>query len=588
MLISWRVILKEEDIFGDSPSIFCEALLERGFYPENVPPVFAVRNFYKLAASHISTEKYQSNKPTEPVVYSSSKRGGSRRVFSVPNPLFYLDCAIFFSKYRSEIYEHYVATGDSISIPNFSKSERPARIKSHSEFHRTRRYLFATSRYIVRTDISRYFHSIYTHSIPWAINGKTEAKRDRKSESETVFGNRLDYITRQAQDGQTVGIPVGPDFSRYTSELIGKAIDKKFRESHGDQPLYLRHVDDIYIGADDLDQANDLLSGIREAIRSLQLDINESKTDIIETRYDLEPYWPVRLRREIENFTKKSPKDDNGQVGADFVYFLDEVFRVANVESDDGVVRYVIKKFDDAKLLNSYWEQIEPFLVRAVVSFPRSWDYVARIIAWRVAGKSQIDRDVWQKVVQKALHRSAAQGGDSEICWLLWLLKQLNLQLSEKTLSAIIERCGAMSVLLAIDVFKHSEHQYKFPNSTLLERLGSLPMQGPDWLLAYEADRQFGFKIKTKNTQGSALFSELYDSDVSFYQKDGKPNFINQVDGQLRESALEGVYSSYDDDETETSTDLSKLLSISKRFRDINVDKIANPQNAIETEQSDF
>jgi hypothetical protein len=44
--------MDESDVFGDDPTIFSECVLERGFYPENLPPVFAIENFHE-AAIHI-------------------------------------------------------------------------------------------------------------------------------------------------------------------------------------------------------------------------------------------------------------------------------------------------------------------------------------------------------------------------------------------------------------------------------------------------------------------------------------------------------------------------------------------------------
>jgi hypothetical protein len=576
--------MEENEVFSDDPLKYTEALLERGFYPENVPPVFQVTNFFGVAQGYIPNADYLSRNPTEAVSYSASKRGGARRMFSVPNPIFFVDCAIFFSQFRAEVFEHFESTNDSLSVPIFSETERPATINSHSDFHRRRRSLFAASRYIVKTDISRYFHSIYTHSIPWGLNGKAEAKKDRKFDSVAVYGNRLDYILRTSQDGQTIGIPVGPDFSRYISEIIGKAIDKKFRELRGDAAHYLRHVDDIYIGADDQDQAADFLAGMREAIRSMQLDINEAKTVILESRYDLEPYWPVRIRREIEKFHANAVDPKKVQTLSDLAFFLDEVFRVANNEGDDGVVKFTIKKFDEAQLWEVYWNSLEPFLVRAAVSFPRCWDYVARVVAWRAAQKGSLSKAVWQNVMFKALLRSAMQGDDSEVCWILWLAKQLEFPIPESALRAVIQRCGAMSALLAIDLFQTVSTGYNFPNAILLDRIGNVPMNGPDWLLAYEADRQFGFKIKTKNVNGSPLFAKLYDSNVSFYSRDARPHFVEGEDGNLAASALEGIFSGYDDDEddddnTESSNsdwddpfkELEELLQAEVKQRDAKI-----------------
>jgi hypothetical protein len=497
----------EDGVFGNDKNIFAEMMLERGFYPENVPPVFQVENFHEAAIKYLTQVEFLSgHKPTEPGRYSASKRGGSRRIFHLPNPVFYVDCAIFFAKYKSEVFEHYQTTGDSLSVPAFSVDGRPVRIKSHADFHRARRKSLAASRYVVRTDISRFFYSVYTHSLPWALNGKPEAKKDRKHDSSVVFGNRLDYIVRQAQDGQTVGIPVGPDFSRYISEIIGKAIDRSFRAKCGDDVIYLRLVDDIYLGADDLDRANQILSSLGDSIREYQLDINESKTAIVESRYDLEPYWPVRVRREVETFMDKKPGQLEGRVARDFIHLLDEMIRTSNTEQDDGVVKFFLKKIDESSLWDDYWEILEPFLVRVVVSFPRSWDYVARVLSWRSRRKMPVSGHIWSSVLRKGVLRYAAEGADSEVCWILWLSKELGFGIAEEALKVIIARCGAMSVLISLDVYHSRPHEYNFPNSLLLDRLGPNPMLGEDWLLAYEADRQFNFKIKTKNLVGNPLF----------------------------------------------------------------------------------
>lgn len=57
---------------------------------------------------------------------------------------------------------------------------------------------------IVRTDINQFYGSIYTHSIPWALHGKATAKANR---SPALLGNALDECVRNAQDGQTIGVP---------------------------------------------------------------------------------------------------------------------------------------------------------------------------------------------------------------------------------------------------------------------------------------------------------------------------------------------------------------------------------------------
>jgi Reverse transcriptase (RNA-dependent DNA polymerase) len=530
---------------GKNDTLFAERMLENGYFPENVPPVFAITNLHEAAINPLKSGNYITDKPTECCRYNASKRGGQRRVFSMPNPVFMVDTATFFLRHKHEVAEHLLVSNDSSSYPSFSEEGRPVSIATFPEFHKRRRRDLALSRYTVRTDISRFYHSIYTHALPWALHGKPESKKDRKFDSEVMFGNRLDWLVRQAQDGQTVGIPVGPDFSRVISELIGAAIDRNFRAHYGHEVPMLRLVDDIYIGSDNLDEANNYLSGIRDAIRSYELDINEAKTFILSSSADLEPYWPVEVRREIERYADGTAKKSHRK--ADFIHFLDQILRQASEQKDDGIVKFAVRKIDELEVWSSYWELLEPFLVRVAISFPHCWDYVARVVAWRNEVKS-INKALWGKVVHRAIKQNGTSGYDSEIAWALWLLKELKEPLEAQAFELVLSRCGPLPCLLALDVHAGTKATYKIPKEMLIDRLGDRPMLGSNWLLAYEGDRQFGLKIKSRNLQGNPFFKQLYDDDVSFYNRDAKPFVFEDVDDiDTVKSAIEGSTGSYDD-----------------------------------------
>src|SRR5690606_16021574 len=64
------------------------------------------------------------------------------------------------------------------------------------------------NRYTLKTDISMFYPSIYTHAVDWAVRGKLAAKRDRNGPH---IGAKLDKALRNSRHGQTVGLSVGPD-----------------------------------------------------------------------------------------------------------------------------------------------------------------------------------------------------------------------------------------------------------------------------------------------------------------------------------------------------------------------------------------
>ena len=206
---------------------------------------------------------------------------------------------------------------------------------------------------------------------------------------------------------------------------------------------------------------------------------------------------------------------------------------------------------DDFKLWTDYWGFVEPFLVRVAINFPHCWDYVSRIASWRhrVYG---IDNMLWGTVVEKSLARQAASGNDSEVTWALWLAKEAKLPIELPVLEEILERCGAISATIALDVYQSNNHAYAFPKAKFLDRIGDQPMLGADWLLSYEADRLFGLKLKSKNRSGFSFSSDLYDNDSEFYDREAVPLVFDGVtDPSEVEGALEPGISHYDDNDEE-------------------------------------
>jgi hypothetical protein len=400
----------------------------------------------------------------------------------------------------------------------------------------------------VKTDISRFFHSIYTHSIPWAVHGKAAAKRDRKPDSTSVYANKLDYLIRQSQDQQTIGIPVGPDTSRIVSELVAGAIDAEFRKQVGSDVVGVRLVDDVYIGASTLEEADNFLSAYRDAIRRFELDINESKTRIFESKRDLEPFWPVSIRREIEGF---SVGGSGRNQKSDLTSYLDEIIRIANQENDDGIIKYAIRKMDDFKLWASFWDCLEPFLIRVVVNFPHCLDYVARVVVWRHR-RIGIDVNKWESVCQSTVAYHGPLGNDSEVVWACWMLKEVGGKLTARLCEPIINRCGPFSVLLAVDLADKGAIVGRFPKNLIYDRIDENPMVGNDWLLSYEAERSFGYRLKGKNRVDYSVFGMLINFDVQFYDADALP-FVFQGVARIEDvdEALEDRIGLYEDEDFE-------------------------------------
>lgn len=77
--------------------------------------------------------------------------------------------------------------------------------------------------YVIHTDISDCYGSIYTHSVPWALHTRPIAKSERTND--TLIGNVIDKLLRHMSYGQTNGIPQGSVLMDFIAEMILGAVD---------------------------------------------------------------------------------------------------------------------------------------------------------------------------------------------------------------------------------------------------------------------------------------------------------------------------------------------------------------------------
>ncbi|WP_262047912.1 hypothetical protein [Bradyrhizobium sp. Bra78] len=153
-------------------------LLRMGYLPENLPPPFHTDNIAKCLAAKPSGYLSDVKQPLRSAVYNSSKRGISRRTFSAIHPVTAHDLAEFFQTRAVELDKLFEGNKASFSIPKHTPDgDRAIEISSHNQMEMERLTSLSGYRFVAKTDISRFYHSIYTHAIPWAFHGKAAAKK---------------------------------------------------------------------------------------------------------------------------------------------------------------------------------------------------------------------------------------------------------------------------------------------------------------------------------------------------------------------------------------------------------------------------
>lgn len=141
--------------------------------------------------------------------------------------------------------------------------------------------------HVLHTDVVNCYGSLYTHSIPWAIYGLDNAKKNR---SEKLLGNKIDKLIQASRYGQTNGIPQGSilmDFIAeivlgYVDELIAKELTPSEKQSKVTKSGFhvLRYRDDYRIFSNDDSTAEKVLQVISEKLRLVGMRLGVPKTHL--------------------------------------------------------------------------------------------------------------------------------------------------------------------------------------------------------------------------------------------------------------------------------------------------------------------
>jgi hypothetical protein len=450
-------------------------LLRVGYLPENLPPPFHTEQIAQFFADNPSSYLSDQKQPLRAAIYNASKRGDARRAFSAIHPITAHDLAEFMQSHASELDKLFLNNSASLSVHHTPDGERALEISSHNQLEVERLARLSGYRFIAKTDISRFYHSIYTHTVSWAFHGKAAAKKTRKADASDVYFNRLDFTLRQGQDGQTIGIPVGPDASRYVAELICTAIDIDFSSRIGkDDISFIRHVDDVWIGAQSHSDVERALWRYRNCLREFELDINENKTRIYGANFRFTDAWPsdVASRLELALDSPEHRRDERLRAALEFA------FDMSVREGDDGILKYAIRQLDRSDHHWDDWSTLQPFLMRAAIHFGHTLDYVVRVLVWRKLTKDDLDDERWRNIIHALLDRHGRLGNDSEICWLIFAAEILETGIPEDIALTIIRNCGALSI---VSVMNSLAHQSKSLCDAIFDLMSTENSDGSMW-----------------------------------------------------------------------------------------------------------
>ena len=368
----------------------------------------------------------------------------------------------------------------------------------------------ATSRFILRTDISRFYPSIYTHSIPWAIHTKAFAKSNRKKAN---LGNRLDRWIQNGQDGQTIGVPIGPDTSLVIAEVILSAVDIEIRKRLPSVKV-MRHVDDYEFGLRSHSEAEEALAILHEALKEYELEVNTAKTSIIDLPVPVESNWVTDLRNFVFRSTPSGQKSD-------LIHYFDRAFLLAQDYRHDHVLKYAVQRLQTLPIDPTNWQLVENFLLQCLMVETGTFlPVLKQLIDHHNAGMN-VDLATVQDVINYQLESQCPVNHGSEAAWAIWAVIRWNMKIEAGAAKAMSKMSDSVVALLALDAY-YSGLIPSGLDTTLWESyLTEKELYGDQWLLAYEANMQ-GWLTSSGTADyvsGDQYFSILKQLGVHFYDR---------------------------------------------------------------------
>lgn len=550
-----------------------ESFLQRGYFPKELPPPFNTFSFgtkYSVIKANWQTifnnpdrgltqnvgesTTAFSNRKKEfrdefktyyssslCLKYSISKGKLSRRYISIPNPLQY----IYLSEQISGTWDEIM---NVINTSQYSQSKPIYQERYHKRTLRTSstgvsefmKHILAQSfnkKVELRLDLSKFYSTIYTHSIPWAILGKENAKEIYKKKKEEINrlansgdinaqlykkADKIDKATRDCQGQQTIGIPIGPDTSYLTAELINARIDISLKAFKPDI-TGCRYYDDYYLYVNTVEEAEEVFKFLQAALHEFGLEINESKVSIKKFPFEFEEKFSADLSQ--FSFSKRFEQSIR-------LYFnIIWKFAERTPEKISHIFRYALKIFEPSVIDRIViptlgWSIFEDLLLKTILLDPTILDVACRILG----SYNTVNKDRLQEVINFILKEHIPINQHLEVSWALWLCKKNELTIETDVCIKVLKMKDAISCLILLDIINNLPHlitvtpELTTEIATLEQSFNKDSLINEDWLLLYEGVKK-GWISRLDLIDNNLFFGILKNNDVEFYDLASNVNF---------------------------------------------------------------
>lgn len=501
-----------------------EGLTRYNYFPNQkdsvgeIPPCFSSRQFtpeiVELLVNTVET-KLRKKLGYDQVEYLATRHDNVPRSLSLIHPKPYALLSKVIHDNWSEL-EKITDNDNSMIKPEMHMDGRIMIMNYEDVTDKSRRGLNDSfgKRFRVQTDIASCFHSIYTHSIPWAAIGFDVAKANltENKQGDSHWSDNLDKYLRKSKRNETQGIAIGPATSSIVAEHILGAVDKVLVEKGFG---FRRHIDDYSCYCDTYEDAQQFIQLLGTELRAYKLNINLHKTKIVELPAPLSDDWVSTLAGALPNSFIDENYNRRKLIESEIVHYLDSAVRLNNNTPDGSVIKYAV---------SSIIHNISEYCVESILDYilNLSWHYPVLLpYLDNLFSVETITTDNYSDQLNLILIENARNGRSDGMAWPLYFLKKYSLPISDEAALKTIESRDCLSILVLYSSNRMCEEIIQFSNERSVENLYE---KDKYWLLLYQL--YIDGKIEVPYDDG--CFEILKEHGVNFMPEDAQLSYAEQ------------------------------------------------------------
>ena len=179
-------------------------------------------------------------------------------------------------------YENIICCSIPVESDGLSKDKKEQILDWWNNYEQMTIQEYLNYDYMISTDISNCYPSIYTHTISWALHDEEVSKKNALNRVGKLYGDILDSSIQQISYAQTNGIPQGSKLYDFIAEMILGYADMLLGDNLYNNGItnfkIIRYRDDYRIFSNNKNELQIIFKELTRILEHLNLQINDSKT----------------------------------------------------------------------------------------------------------------------------------------------------------------------------------------------------------------------------------------------------------------------------------------------------------------------